>query len=75
MRRGFSKIALYRDDHGALHECSAVCPHLGCIVAWNDTEKTWDCPCHGSRFDKLGKAIMGPANTNLEKVEAEVKVS
>jgi len=66
LRRGLTKVAIYRDEKGALHECSAVCPHLGCIVGWNPTEKTWDCPCHGSRFDKLGKVINGPANTDLD---------
>ncbi len=65
LRRGLSKIAVYRDQQGALHECSAVCPHLGCIVDWNDSEKTWDCPCHGSRFDRLGKVLNGPANQDL----------
>jgi Rieske Fe-S protein len=52
-----------------LHECSAVCPHLGGIVAWNHSEQTWDCPCHGSRFDKLGKVLDGPAITNLSPLE------
>ena len=65
LRRGLTKVAVYRDEKGELHECSAVCPHLGCIVHWNATEKTWDCPCHGSRFDKLGKVINGPANRDL----------
>ncbi len=65
LRRGLTKVAVYRDDKGALHSCSAVCPHLGCIVGWNPTEKTWDCPCHGSRFDRLGTVISGPANSNL----------
>ena len=65
IRRGLAKIAVYRDATGSLHERSAVCTHLGCIVGWNDTEKTWDCPCHGSRFDKLGKVITGPANSDL----------
>lgn len=65
LRHGLTKVAIYRDEKGALHECSAVCPHLGCIVGWNPTEKTWDCPCHGSRFDKLGKVINGPANKDL----------
>ena len=65
MRRGLSKVACYRDAAGMLHERSAICPHLGCIVTWNGGEKTWDCPCHGSRFDPLGQVINGPANTNL----------
>lgn len=65
IRRGASKIAVYRDQTGALYERSAVCPHLGCIVQWNPAEKTWDCPCHGSRFDKFGDVINGPANSPL----------
>jgi glycine/D-amino acid oxidase-like deaminating enzyme/nitrite reductase/ring-hydroxylating ferredoxin subunit len=65
IRRGAAKIAVYRDQTGALHERSAVCPHLGCIVAWNPAEKTWDCPCHGSRFDKFGDVVNGPANVGL----------
>ena len=67
LRRGAAKLAVYRDPTGALHEHSAVCPHLGCIVAWNPAEKTWDCPCHGSRFDKYGSVINGPANVGLPK--------
>ena len=51
------KIAVYRDERGELHRRSAVCPHLGCIVAWNPAASTWDCPCHGSRFDKLGARV------------------
>jgi glycine/D-amino acid oxidase-like deaminating enzyme/nitrite reductase/ring-hydroxylating ferredoxin subunit len=71
IRRGLSKVAAYRDEHGQLHERSAVCPHLGCLVAWNDAEKTWDCPCHGSRFDRLGQVINGPANRGLAEVPAQ----
>jgi Rieske Fe-S protein len=67
LRRGLTKVAVYRDAAGKVHERSAVCPHLGCIVQWNAAEKTWDCPCHGSRFDKLGTVINGPANTDLSK--------
>jgi glycine/D-amino acid oxidase-like deaminating enzyme/nitrite reductase/ring-hydroxylating ferredoxin subunit len=67
VRRGWSKIAAYRDPEGTLHECSAVCPHLGCIVRWNDLDKMWDCPCHGSRFDPFGKVINGPANADLKE--------
>jgi glycine/D-amino acid oxidase-like deaminating enzyme/nitrite reductase/ring-hydroxylating ferredoxin subunit len=68
VRRGALKVAVYCDKSGALHERSAICPHLGCIVAWNPSEKTWDCPCHGSRFDKFGDVINGPANVGLPKV-------
>ncbi len=69
LRDGLTKIAAYRDDQGILHTCSAVCPHLSCIVAWNHSEKTWDCPCHGSRFDKLGKVINGPATSDLSPLK------
>ena len=69
MRHGLEKLAVYRDDGGALHECLAACPHLGCIVQWNPGEKTWDCPCHGSRFDAYGKVINGPANRDLALVQ------
>ena len=69
IRRGLEKIAVYKDDAGECHELSAICPHLGCIVDWNDTEKTWDCPCHGSRFSAFGKVVNGPANTDLEPAE------
>ena len=66
MRRGLSKVAIHRDDTGALHEFSAVCTHLGCVVAWNDREKSWDCPCHGSRFDcRDGHVLNGPAIEGL----------
>ena len=71
VRRGLSKVAVYRDGQGALHEWSAVCPHLGCIVNWNGVEKTWDCPCHGSRFDCLGRVINGPANRDLAPAASE----
>ena len=69
VRRGLEKLAVYRDAEGRLHECMANCPHLGCIVHWNPAETTWDCPCHGSRFDPYGKVINGPANTNLAPAE------
>jgi len=67
LRRGLAKVAVYRDDAGVLHECSAVCPHLACIVHWNGAEKTWDCPCHGSRFDAYGRVLNGPANRDLDR--------
>ncbi|SFQ66453.1 FAD-dependent oxidoreductase [Hymenobacter arizonensis] len=65
MRRGITKVAVYKDDKGATHECSAICPHLGCVVHWNGLEKSWDCPCHGSRFTALGELLNGPAGTGL----------
>ncbi|MEX1095679.1 MAG: FAD-dependent oxidoreductase [Planctomycetales bacterium] len=71
LRRGLRMIAAYRDENGALHERSAVCTHLGCVVQWNAAEKSWDCPCHGSRFDKLGGVFNGPANRDLSPVEED----
>jgi glycine/D-amino acid oxidase-like deaminating enzyme/nitrite reductase/ring-hydroxylating ferredoxin subunit len=65
LRSGLAKVAVYRDNHGTIHSMSAVCVHLGCVVTWNAGEKTWDCPCHGSRFDALGVVINGPANEDL----------
>jgi glycine/D-amino acid oxidase-like deaminating enzyme/nitrite reductase/ring-hydroxylating ferredoxin subunit len=67
--RGLHKVAAYRDPKGELHERSAVCRHLGCIVNWNTMENTWDCPCHGSRYDAMGKVFQGPANSDLPAVE------
>ena len=66
IRRGMHKIAAYKDADGNVTERSAVCTHLYCIVDWNDTEKTWDCPCHGSRFDQYGKVVSGPAIADLD---------
>jgi Rieske Fe-S protein len=65
MREGLSKVAVYRDEGGMVHKRSAVCPHLGCVVAWNSTEKTWDCPCHGSKYRADGRVYQGPANSDL----------
>lgn len=72
VRHGLTKIAVYREADGTFQECSAVCPHLGGIVCWNHAEKTWDCPAHGSRFDRLGKVLHGPANQDLCPIEAHV---
>jgi glycine/D-amino acid oxidase-like deaminating enzyme/nitrite reductase/ring-hydroxylating ferredoxin subunit len=66
IRRGAHKVAVYRDDTGRVHERSATCTHLRCIVDWNSAEKSWDCPCHGSRFDPLGKVLNGPAIDDLQ---------
>ena len=70
VRRGVHKIAAYRDEEGTLHERSAVCTHLKCIVDWNTAEKSWDCPCHGSRFSATGTVIAGPATADLPPVTA-----
>ena len=59
------KVAAYRDEHGQLHAVSGRCTHLGCLVAWNAAERTWDCPCHGSRYSYDGQVIQGPAVKNL----------
>jgi len=61
------KVGAFRDAEGILHAVSVSCTHLGCILAWNNSENTWDCPCHGSRFDKDGSVLEGPAVKNLEK--------
>ncbi len=69
LRRGLQKIAAYRDESGTLHRLSAVCPHMKCLVAWNPTERSWDCPCHGSRFSPEGQVIVGPSNVDLPPAE------
>ena len=69
LRDGASKHAVYRDDEGQLHAMSAVCTHLGCVVKWNKAERSWDCPCHGSRFDSMGRVVNGPATKELAAVE------
>ena len=63
---GLKNLAGYRDDTGELHVVSAVCTHLACIVSWNKAERSWDCPCHGSRFDPDGHVLQGPALKDLE---------
>ncbi len=65
---GLDKVAVYRDMDGALHEYSAKCPHLGCVVHWNPIETSWDCPCHGSRFDTEGQVLNGPTLAGLKHI-------
>ena len=60
------RIAVSRNDAGTPRAVSAVCTHMGCIVRWNGAERSWDCPCHGSRFDAAGRVLDGPASRNLE---------
>jgi glycine/D-amino acid oxidase-like deaminating enzyme/nitrite reductase/ring-hydroxylating ferredoxin subunit len=69
LRDGLSKLAVYKDPGGAVHRLSATCPHMGCLVSWNPEEKTWDCPCHGSRFAPEGAVLNGPAVQPLAKAE------
>ena len=69
MNVGLRKIAVYKNEAGDIQAYTAVCPHLGCIVQWNKDEKSFDCPCHGSRFTCNGVVINGPAKTNLDKIE------
>jgi len=77
LRRGEGKIlelngkrvAAYRNESGVVTELSAICTHMGCVVAWNDAERTWDCPCHGSRFEPAGKVLAGPAESPLSRAD------
>jgi glycine/D-amino acid oxidase-like deaminating enzyme/nitrite reductase/ring-hydroxylating ferredoxin subunit len=62
------KVAAYRDESGKVNILSAVCTHLKCIVRWNNADKTWDCPCHGSRFHPNGEVLSGPAEDPLPKI-------
>jgi glycine/D-amino acid oxidase-like deaminating enzyme/nitrite reductase/ring-hydroxylating ferredoxin subunit len=67
------RVAVYKDEAGKVFSCSAVCTHMGCIVHWNGAEKSWDCPCHGSRFNYNGKVIQGPANRDLESKQLKAE--
>jgi nitrite reductase/ring-hydroxylating ferredoxin subunit len=69
MRRGLKIVAAYKDENGKVTEFSASCTHLQCVVGWNPDEQTWDCPCHGSRFDAQGKVVNGPAIAPLQRME------
>ena len=60
---------MFRADDGEVFAVSAICTHMGCDVAWNGAERTWDCPCHGSRFRVTGEVLHGPATRPLERVE------
>ncbi|MDF2448434.1 MAG: puuB 1 [Bacteroidota bacterium] len=66
---GMKKIAVYKDENNEIHACSGVCPHLGGVLKWNDDEKTFDCPVHGSRFTVGGTVINGPAVSDLKKID------
>ncbi len=74
IRKGIKRIGVYKDEEGKIYMVKAICPHLGCSLNFNQDEKTWDCPCHGSRFDINGVLLVsGPALKNLEKIEYRKK--
>ena len=64
------QVAVYRDEQGTTIQRSAVCTHMGCNVDWNEAERTWDCPCHGSRFKPDGAVISGPAESPLPPIKS-----
>lgn len=66
VRIGFRRYGVYKDSHGQIHKVSVKCPHLGCLLHWNPEELSWDCPCHGSRFDYDGNLLDNPAQTNTK---------
>ena len=66
LSKDLRRFAIYKDERNNVHAFSAVCPHLGCIVQWNAEEKSFDCPCHGSRFDAHGNVLNGPAKEGLQ---------
>ncbi len=63
------KVGVYKSPEGKIYAVKPTCTHLGCLLSWNDVDKTWDCPCHGSRFDFEGKNLYDPAIKNLENYE------
>lgn len=67
VKYGGKRYACYRDDAGRLHKISARCPHMGCELTWNPDERSWDCPCHGSRFDPDGHLLDGPAESCIHR--------
>jgi glycine/D-amino acid oxidase-like deaminating enzyme/nitrite reductase/ring-hydroxylating ferredoxin subunit len=72
---GSERLGAYRDDQGGLHIVTTTCTHMGCQVGWNPAEKTWDCPCHGSRFLMNGAVLQGPATKDLERRTASEETS
>lgn len=75
IRHGLTKAAVFRDSSGIVHQLSPVCPHLKCMVQWNPVESSWDCPCHGSRFDAAGHLLNGPATADLTPLQPETQES
>ena len=69
VRTESGRVGVYRDDSGALYGVDPVCTHLGCLVSWNSAERSWDCPCHGSRFSPTGEVLHAPAVERLKRVD------
>jgi Rieske Fe-S protein len=72
VRMNGKRAGAYRDAEGKLHIVDTTCTHMGCEVDWNEAERTWDCPCHGSRYSYKGEVIDGPAKKPLVPIEAAV---
>ena len=66
-----TNVGIYKDTSGNIYAIKPVCTHLGCTLTWNNIDKTWDCPCHGSRFDYKGNNLYTPANKGLEIIDIE----
>ncbi len=64
-------LAIFKDEKGNVHAVNPACTHIKCEVSWNSSERSWDCPCHGSRFDIDGEMLTGPARKDLEKIDLE----
>ena len=60
------KVGVYKEEDGTLYPVDIRCPHLGCQLEWNPDERSWDCPCHGSRFDRFGRLVSGPAQEDID---------
>ena len=71
VHQGGENVAVCRDHDGSIHAVAAACTHMGCLVGWNATDRTWDCPCHGSRFSRAGDVLHGPATKPLMKMKVK----
>ena len=67
------QVGIYKDKTGKIYAVDPICTHLGCLLNWNDADKTWDCPCHGSRFDYTGKNLYNPAMKDLKIITGKEK--
>lgn len=66
-----TKLGVYKDEKDKIYAIKPICTHLGCELSWNNLEKTWDCPCHGSRFSYDGKSLYDPSIKDLDLIEIE----